>query len=78
MSPVFVIETEHQSAIIDLALTPEAIVTTYVHFLLRYFRSLDKSVKVSAIKTGEQCMNSMDEFDCDHLESCEDFILTRT
>jgi len=22
-------------------------------------------------------MNSMDEFECDHLESCEDFLLTR-
>lgn len=22
-------------------------------------------------------MNSLDEFECDHLESCDDFILTR-
>jgi len=34
-------------------------------------------VNVSSIKTGEQCMNSLEEFECDHLESCDDFILAR-
>ncbi len=38
---------------------------------------MDRSLRVHLIESGEQCMNSIDELDCDHLDSCEDYVLTR-
>ena len=32
---------------------------------------------VHSLDTGKQIMNTFEEFDCDHLESCDDYILTR-
>jgi len=67
MSSVYVIETEHSNGIIDFTLSPSNIITT----------SADNTVKVHTIETGEQCMNSLDELECDHLQACGDYLLTR-
>jgi len=64
---IFDVETEHQDLIIDFSLSPQTIVTT----------SNDKSLKVHNINTGEQIANSMDDIECDHVETCEDYILSR-
>lgn len=67
MEPVFVIETEHQDAIIDFTISDQTIITT----------SVDRSVRVHNKENGEQCVNSIDDIECDTLESTEDFVIMR-
>jgi hypothetical protein len=67
LNHVFVVETEHVDSIIDFSLSPQTIVTT----------SLDKSLKVHSIQSGEQILNSMDDLECDHVETCDDYIISR-
>jgi hypothetical protein len=64
----FDVYTEHTSAIIEFTVSPQTFVTT----------SLDGSMKVHSVMQGEQIMNSMDDINCDHLEACDDYILTRS
>lgn len=34
-------------------------------------------MRVHSITNGEQIMNSLDDLECDHLETCDDYILSR-
>eukprot|EP00347_Sterkiella_histriomuscorum_P016618 403352497 len=67
LSATFVVETEHSDVIINFSVSQYAIITT----------SRDSSIRCHSIDTGEQNQETLQEMECDHLETEGDFVLTR-